>query len=104
MADLPTVVLSVSHALGAENVVEFGTTVGHGMDPGLDGFEHGAVGFVSHVSESRVVEDVETIVQHLLLWDIDVLPGVEDTGCHISKNGGSDFTGRLIENVGEMVL
>lgn len=104
VTDLSTVVLSVLHALGAEDVVEFGPAVGHGINPRLDGFEHGAVGVVAHVSESRVVEDVEAIVQHLLLWDIDVLPGVENARCHISKNGGSDLTGRLVEDVGEMVL
>lgn len=62
VADLPTVVLSVPHAFGAEDVVEFGSAVRHSMDPSLDGFEHGAVGIVAHVPESRMVEDVEAIV------------------------------------------
>lgn len=97
-------VAACSDPFRTENVVQVGTTVWTGMDPVLHGFEHRAVGFIVHVSEGRVVENTHAVIQYLVLWDVDVLPGVEDAGGNVFHNGGCDLTSGLVQDIGEVVF
>lgn len=91
-------------AFSTEDVVQRSSTVGTGMDPALDGFEHGPVSVVAHVPEGGVVEDTHAVLQDLVLGDVGVLPCVQDAGCNVLQDRGGDLAGRFIEDVGKVVL
>ena len=104
VSNLTTVVFPGLDALGAEDVIEAAAAVGSGVGPGFDGLEHGAVGFVAHVPGGRVVEHLQAILQHLLLRHVGMLPGVQHAGSHVLKDRRGDVSGRVVEDVGEVVL
>ena len=104
MARLTAGVLARPDALGAKDVIEAGATVGTSVDPLFDGFEHGAVGIATHVTEGRMVEDVQAVVQDLVFGDVDMLPSVEHARGDIFQDCRGHVAGGFVEDVGEMVL
>jgi hypothetical protein len=72
--------------------------------PFLDNFEHISVRFITRVSNRRMVQHARHIIEDLVNWYVGVVPCIHNPGSDILKNGCGDLTGRLVQNIGEMVL
>lgn len=97
-------VLARFHTLRAEDVVEARAAVRTGAHPGLHRFEHCAVHFVVHVPDGGMVEYAQAVLDNHMLVNIGVFPGVQDARSDILHNNGRNVTGRLVEDVGKVVL
>lgn len=97
-------ILALLYAMGAEDVADFRGAVGLLVDPALDGVEHGAVGFVVHIAHGWVMEYAQAVADNLSLGGVGVFPCVEDARADVLHDGGGDVAGRLVEDVGEVVL
>jgi hypothetical protein len=94
-------VVTSTHALGRKNVVQ---VVARAAGPFLDDLKHVSMELVVMVTEGRVVEHSDYVVKYLLNWHINMVPCVDDARRNILQNSRCYLTGRLIEDVGEMVF
>ena len=76
-------ILASSYTLSAENVIQARSSTRSGMGPILHCFEHSSVSLVIPVPQGWVMEDANTVVQHLFDWNVHVLPCVKDAGDNI---------------------
>ena len=104
VADLSAVVLARLYTFGAEDIIQTRASVLPGVNPRFNRLEHGAMGIVAHVPNSWVVEHTQTVVDDLPLRDVGMFPGIQDTRSDVLHDRGCDVTGRLVEDIGEVVL
>lgn len=97
------VVLARAHAVRAEEVIESRLILLAGS-PALDNVEHVAVEFAILVSERGVVENSGDIIQDFVDGDIGMFPREDDPWSYVLEDCGCDLSGRLVEDVGEMVF
>ena len=50
------------------------------------------------------MEDADNVSHHLVNRDVRVFPSIKNTWSDVGQNGGCNFTGWLIERVGEVVF
>lgn len=104
MTNLAAIVLTRFHALGAKDVIQTRTSILAGVNPRFNRLEHGAVRFVVHIPEGRVMEYPQTVFDYLVLGDAGILPSVQDTRSDVLHDRGRDVAGGFVEDVGEVVL
>ena len=104
VTNLAAIVLTRFHALGAKDVIQTRTSILAGVNPRFNRLEHGAVRFVVHIPEGRVVEYPQTVFDDLVLGDAGVLPSIQNTRSDVLHDRGRDVAGGFVEDVGEVVL
>ena len=104
VTNLAAIVLTRFHALGAKDVIQTRTSILAGVNPRFNRLEHGAVRFVVHIPEGRVMEYPQTVFDYLVLGDAGILPSVQDTRSDVLHDRGRDVAGGFVEDVGEVVL
>lgn len=116
------VVAASLHRIGTENVVQF-VTFGVLVRPFTDGGEHVALNLCSFISDCRMVEGPEDVVEHLVNRHTRVFPRIQYTSNHvlvvfpqttwgwtlnlrnsILQDGGGHASGTRVEDVCEMIL
>ena len=97
-------VLAGPNTLCTKQIVQIMTAVRSGVNPVLNCLEHRAVRFITHISGSWMVEDLQTVMGDLIHRDIDVLPCIQNTGYDVSQDSSSNLTGWLVKHVGKVIL
>ena len=98
------VVVACFDALRAEKVVQTVLRIPLVVDPVLHTLVHASVQLVVVVTNGRVVEHTADIAHDFILGHVGVIPSIDHAGRNVLEDHRSELTGRLVQDVAEVIF